>query len=56
MVAFMEHIGRYYEPVAQMLCQYGVPVVAFNPLLLKEYGSNILRNVKTDNADVRKIV
>lgn len=54
-VAFMEHTGRYYEPVAQMLCQYGVPVVAFNPLLLKGYGNNSLRNVKTDKADAKKI-
>ena len=54
-VAFMEHTGRYYEPVARALCQYGVPVVAFNPLLLKGYGSNTLRNVKTDKADARKI-
>ena len=54
-VVFMEHTGRYYEPVAQTLCQYGIPVVAFNPLLLKGYGSNSLRNVKTDKADARKI-
>lgn len=54
-VVFMEHTGRYYEPVDQTLCQHGIPVVAFNPLLLKGYGSNSLRNVKTDKADARKI-
>lgn len=54
-VVFMEHTGRYYEPVAQTLCRYGVPVVAFNPLLLTGYGSNSLRNIKTDKADAKKI-
>lgn len=54
-VVFMEHTGRYYEPVAQTLYQCNIPVVAFNPLLLKGYGSNSLRNVKTDKTDARKI-
>ena len=54
-MVFMEHTGRYYEPVAQTLSQHGLPVAAFNPLLLKGYGSNSLRNVKTDKADARKI-
>lgn len=44
---FMEHTVRYYEPVAQPLSRYGFPVAVFNPLLLKGYGSNSLRNVKT---------
>ncbi len=54
-MVFLEHTGRYYEPVAQTLYRYGLPVVAFNPLLLRGYGDNSLRNVKTDKADARKI-
>jgi transposase len=51
----LEHTGRYYEPVAQMLHDAGVFVSAVNPLLIKEYGNNTLRKVKTDKADSIKI-
>ena len=51
----LEHTGRYYEPVAQMLCDAGLFVSAVNPLLIKEYGNNSLRRVKTDKADSLKI-
>lgn len=51
----LEHIGRYYEPVAQILHDAGVFVSAVNPLLIKEYGNNSLRKVKTDKADALKI-
>ena len=51
----MEHTGRYYEPVAQMLHDAGIFVSAVNPLLIKEYGGNSLRKVKTDKADSLKI-
>jgi transposase len=51
----LEHTGRYYEPVAQMLHDAGVFVSAVNPLLIKEYGNNSLRKVKTDRADSIKI-
>ena len=51
----LEHTGRYYEPVAQMLHDAGVFVSAVNPLLIKEYGNNSLRKVKTDKADSLKI-
>ena len=51
----MEHTGRYYEPVAQLLHDAGVFVSAVNPLLIKEYGNNSLRKVKTDKADSLKI-
>ena len=51
----LEHTGRYYEPVAQMLHDAGVFVSAVNPLLIKEYGNNSLRRVKTDKADSLKI-
>ena len=51
----MEHTGRYYEPVAKVLHDCGVFVTAVNPLLIKEYGGNSLRKVKTDKADAKKI-
>lgn len=51
----MEHTGRYYEPVAQFLCEEGIFVSAVNPKLIKDYGNNSLRKVKTDAADSRKI-
>lgn len=51
----LEHTGRYYEPVAQMLHDAGVFVSAVNPKLIKDYGNNSLRKVKTDKADFRKI-
>lgn len=51
----MEHIGRYYEPVAQFLCNAGIFVCAVNPKLIKDYGNNSLRKVKADVADSRKI-
>src|SRR5574344_522256 len=51
----MEHTGRYYEPVAQFLCDEGIFVSAVNPKLIKDYGNNSLRKVKTDAADSRKI-
>ena len=51
----MEHTGRYYEPVAQYIHASGVFVSAVNPLLIREYGNNSLRRVKTDKADSLKI-
>ena len=51
----MEHTGRYYEPIAQSLHNAGIFVSAVNPLLIKEYGGNSLRKVKTDKADSLKI-
>lgn len=51
----LEHTGRYYEPVAQLLHDAGIFVSAVNPLLIKEYGNNSLRKVKTDKADALKI-
>lgn len=51
----MEHTGRYYEPIAQQLHDAGIFVSAVNPLLIKEYGGNTLRKVKTDKADSMKI-
>lgn len=51
----MEHTGRYYESVANVLHEAGLYVSAVNPLLIKEYGGNSLRRVKTDKADAVKI-
>ena len=51
----MEHTGRYYEPVAQVIHNQGLFVSAVNPLLIREYGGNSLRRVKTDKADAKKI-
>ena len=51
----MERTGRYYEPVANTLHNSGLFVSAVNPLLIKEYGGNSLRKVKTDKADAQKI-
>ena len=51
----MEHTGRYYEGVAKVLHEAGLYVSAVNPLLIKQYGNNSLRKVKTDNADAVKI-
>lgn len=51
----MEHTGRYYEPIAQAIHDRGLFVSAVNLLLIREYGGNSLRRVKTDKADARKI-
>ena len=51
----MEHTGRYYEPIANVIHERGLFVSAVNPLLIREYGGNSLRRVKTDKADARKI-
>lgn len=51
----MEHTGRYYEGIAKVLHEAGLFVSAVNPLLIKEYGNNSLRKVKTDKADAMKI-
>lgn len=51
----MEHTGRYYESVANVLHEAGLYVSAVNPLLIREYGGNSLRKVKTDKADAMKI-
>ena len=45
----------HYEPVARFLHEEGIFVSAVNPKLIKDYGNNTLRKVKTDKADARKI-
>ena len=51
----MEHTGRYYEPLARELSQAGLFVTAVNPKLIKDFGDNSLRKVKSDKADAIKI-
>ena len=51
----MEHTGRYYEPLARELSKAGLFVTAVNPKLIKDFGDNSLRKVKSDKADAVKI-
>ena len=51
----MECTGRYHEPVVRALTKSGLFVSAVNPHLIKNYGNNSLRKVKSDPADARKI-
>ena len=51
----MEATGRYHEPVAAALHEYGIYVCVLNPLLIKQSGSGSIRKVKTDKADAMKI-
>lgn len=51
----MEHTGRYYEPIAHWLSGAGFFVSTVNPKLIKDFGNNSLRKVKTDKADAVKI-
>lgn len=51
----MEHTGRYHEPIVQSLAESGFFVSAVNPKLIKDFGNNSLRKVKTDKADAIKI-
>ena len=47
----MEHTGRYYEPLFRELSQADLFVTAVNPKLIKDFGTNSLRKVKSDKAD-----
>ncbi len=51
----MEHTGRYYEPLAHELSQANLFVSDINPKLIKDFGDNSLRKVKSDKADAIKI-
>jgi transposase len=44
----MEHTGVYYQVVAETLCASGIAVSVVNPVLIKQFGNNTLRNVSTD--------
>ena len=49
----MEATGRYHEPVAAALHEYGIRVTVMNPLFIKQSGSGSIRKVKTDKADAK---
>lgn len=49
----MECIGRYHQPILHSLHDAGI--CAVNPHLIKNFGNNTIRNVKSDPADSRKI-
>lgn len=51
----MEHTGRYHESLARELAAAGFFVSAVNPELIKNFGNNTLRKVKSDKADSIKI-
>lgn len=51
----LEATGRYHEPVVAALREAGIFVSVVNPKLIKDFGNNSLRKVKTDKADAVKI-
>ncbi len=51
----MEHTGRYWLPVAQVLHKAGLFVCAVNPKLIRDFGDNKLRSIKNDKADSKKL-
>ena len=51
----LECTGRYHEPVLHSLSDAGLFVSAVNPHLIKNFGNNTIRKVKSDPADSRKI-
>ena len=51
----MEHTGKYWLPVAQVLYEAGLFVCAVNPKLVRDFGDNKLRTVKNDKADSKKL-
>lgn len=51
----MECTGRYHEPIANALSDAGLFVTVVNPHLIKNFGNNTLRKVKSDPADAKKI-
>ncbi len=51
----LEATGRYHEPVAAALHEYGIFVCVLNPLFIKQSGGGSIRKVKSDKADAMKI-
>lgn len=51
----MECTGRYHEPILHALHDSGIFVSAVNPHLIKNFGNNTIRKVKSDPADSKKI-
>ena len=50
----MESTGRYHEAMANTLHHAGLIVSVVNPHLIKNFGNNSLRKVKSDPANSRK--
>ena len=50
----MECTGRYHEPVLKALSEAGLFVTVVNPHLIKNFGNNSLRKVKSDPADAKE--
>lgn len=51
----MESTGRYHEPLVRTLSDHGIFVSVVNAHLIKNFGNNTIRKVKSDPADSRKI-
>jgi len=51
----LECTGHYHEPILRSLSDAGLFVSAVNPHLIKNFGNNTIRKVKSDPADARKI-
>ncbi len=51
----MEATGVYYEQIAKYLHDQGIFVAVVNPVLIKDFGGNTIRKVKTDKKDAIKI-
>ena len=51
----MESTGRYHEPVAAALHEYGIYVCVLNPLLIKQRGGGSPRKGKHEKAKAMKI-
>lgn len=51
----MEHTGRYYEILAHQLSEANLFVSAVNSKLIKDFGNDSLRKVKSDKAEALKI-
>lgn len=51
----MEATGRYHEPVAKALHEYGIYVCVLNPILIHQSGGGSVRKVKSDKKDAIKI-
>ena len=53
--AVLECTGRYHEPILRSLAKADIFVTAVNPHLIKNFGNNTIRKVKSDPADAKKI-
>ena len=52
---FMVCAGSYHLPIANALTSAGFKVHTLNAMLIKNFGNNSIRKVKTDKADALKI-